>query len=87
MKPKVGDRVLCTPDPLFFSDPGDYAYVTRPDSSCNGKVLTVQDILPPSPQVAGLPRSGVTTYRLVDDSGFACWLAVESEMQEVSDGE
>lgn len=84
MAPKIGDRVLVTPDPAFFSDPRDYEYVTRPGAPGNGTILIVRDIFPPTPKHDDLPRSGVATYKLVDEDGWAVALAVESEMKEVT---
>jgi hypothetical protein len=76
----AGIKVRVTPDPAFFTDPGDYQYVMR-EEGINGGVYTVDSVNEPTPYHDFLPRSGVTTYTLVNDSGQKCFLAVDSEVE------
>lgn len=64
----VGQRYRLTPSAAHFLDPGDYAYVTRPEGPA-GKVFEAESVNEPTPFYDFLPRSGVPTVTLISRVG------------------
>lgn len=76
---KAGDLVVLTPNPAYFSSAEDYRYVTREGGPAGGTYL-IESVNDPTPFRPDLPRSGVTTYTLIDVDRRRVFLAVRKEL-------